>query len=234
MKTKGRFFTLTLAGLSFLACGLFAFEGKITMRAIDLAGDAEPRNVTLHAKGELLRLEPAAQNPKDKRAVTIIDHSQRKKTVLMPGRKAYTIKWFHGQVAEQMAVDFSQTQFKAAGVTEEIAGIDAEKYTGTAQDEKYTELWVTKSLGKFLLDYPGMGEVDAVGSNIEQAAWSKFAYSQDFFVLRAVEYDRKGGAEKSRFEVTEITRAKQQDSLFKIPEGYKEIDAPEGRNKQPR
>ncbi|WP_161554727.1 DUF4412 domain-containing protein [Ereboglobus luteus] len=231
MKTKRIFFIFTLASLSFLTCGLFAFEGKINMRFTDLARDTEPQNITLYSKGELLRFESAAQNRKDKHAVTIIDHSQRKKTVLMPGRKAYTINWFNGQVAEQIAVDFSQTQFKAADDAEKIAGIDAEKYTGTAQDGKYTELWVTKSLGKFLLKYPGMGVVDAVGSNIEQAAWSKFAYSQDFFVLRAVEYDRKGGAEKSRFEVTEITQEKQKDSLFKIPRGYKKIDATDVKDK---
>ena len=39
------------------------------------------------------------------------------------------------------------------------------------------------------------------------------------FPLRSVEYD-KDGKERSRVEVTEVKRAKEDDAQFDVPEGY--------------
>lgn len=225
MKTKTIHSLFVFAGAVLLAGALHAFEGTLDMRVSDSSLGAEPCAITLHAKGEFLRMEFTSAVDLRGRATgpvaVIVDRSQHKSATLMLDKETYTTSRFRSKITRRMAVDYSQVEFKSTGSVEKIAGIDAEKYTATAQDGKYLELWVTKTMGKFLLAYPGMGDIEHVGRSIEQTAWAKFAYAQDFFALRVIEYDQKGGAEKFRMEVTKVDQSRQQDSLFKIPSSFK-------------
>lgn len=209
-----------------------AFEGKINLHITNPERSADPRNVTLCVKGELLRTDftpPAGPRGREIGPMaTIIDHSKHEVTVLMPERKSYFVNLMPRKVAGKVAGNFAQTEFKATGRKEAIAGVEALEYTGTSENGKFTELWVTKEMGKFLVDNPGMGETQYTGSQTTQAAWTRFAYDNDFFVLRAVERTEKGGTEKFRLEVTKIDRTSQPDSLFKIPEGFKKIEPGRG------
>lgn len=227
MKNK-IFITLLAASMLLSASALQAFEGKVNLKVINGERGSEPRNVTVYAKNELIRADftlPAG--PRGRKigpVISLINRSKHEATMLFVNRKVYVTGPLPQNVADIVAGDFSQTLFKPTGRTAKIAGIDAHEYTGTAENNKYTEMWVTEELGRFLLDKPGMGEISATGGLIEQTAWTKFAYSQNFFVLRVIERDSKIGPEIFRMDVTKIDPAKQPDSLFTIPEGYKKIE----------
>lgn len=225
MKTKTLLSLFAFCAAAFFSGALYAFNGQFDVRVTDTARSGKPADITMYAKGEVVRTDftipKNSSGRKLGRIATIVDRCAHTTVTLLPDSRLYSTDHYQGVLADKAAVDLSETEFKPSGRKETIAGFEAEEYTGTAQSGVYTELWVTKELGKFLLNYPGMGERTATGGLIEQAAWSRFAYSQDFFVLRSITFDRKGGTEKHRFEVTKIKRGAQPDKLFKIPSGYK-------------
>lgn len=218
---------------------LHAFEGKLALRITKADQDDTPRNITFFIKNELLRTDfapqaaaPGGQIPGS--TAVIIDRSKHEFTTLMLDKKTYTVQRLTGKIRKEVSLDFSKAEFKATGRKEKIAGIDAEEYVGESDEAHYTELWVTKEVGKFLLENPGMGYTNNPGSLTAQAAWARFAYGNDFFVLRAVERKGKAGPEKFRLEVTDVERAPQSDSLFKVPDGFKKVNKSDSKPAKPK
>lgn len=227
MKTKLLLSLLPVAA-ALCAPALQAFEGKLDLTITNHERDDEPRNLTFYVKEELLRTDftpkPGPRGRELGPMATIIDRSKHEVTILMPDKKTYMVHRLSGKIREKISEDFTMSEFKPTGRKEKIAGIDAQEYVGQSDEKHYTELWVTKELGKFLMENEGMGDSVNPGGLTAQAAWAKFAYSNDFFVLRATEYEGKGGPEKFRMEVTKVDRTPPDLALFKIPAGYKKIE----------
>lgn len=227
MKTKTLLSLLPIAA-AFCTTALQAFEGKLDLTINNAERDNTPHNVTLIIKGELLRSDfappPGPRGRELGKIATIIDRSKHEVTLLLLDHKMYATHQLSDKLREKLSMDFAESEFKPTGRKEKIAGIEAMEYVGQSDEKRYTELWVTKEMGKFLMDNPGMADTPNPGSLIAQAAWARFAYSNDFFVLRAVERTAKNGPEIFRLEVTRVDRVSQDAALFKVPDGFNKIN----------
>lgn len=228
MKTKTLFAFVTSFCAVLCAPGLQAFEGRVNLTITNTERSDQPRNLTLLIKGELLRTDftpPAGPRGREVGpTATIIDHSKHEVSILFLQRKTYMVHPLSGKMREKISENLTTDIFKSTGRREKIAGVDAEEYVGASDEKRYTEVWVTKEMGKYLLASQGMGETANTGGLTAQALWAQFAYTKDFFVLRAIEREGKNGPEKFRLEVTKIDRASQDDSLFKVPSDFKKIE----------
>jgi len=115
-------------------------------------------------------------------------------------------------------------EFKPTGRKEKIAGIEAEEYVGVT-DKKYTEIWVTKELGKFMMANQG-GPMGGKKGSAKGSAWEAFAQQENFFPLRTIVRAKEGGPEESHMEVTLVDKGAQPDSLFQPPADYQKFEMP--------
>lgn len=214
------------------------FEGSVDMT---ITQDKTTMSMTYYIKDTKIRMEsrmPASgkKSAGDMNLVSLADTEKREVYLLMPDEKMYMVMQMPDPDAAAQTAAKSKTpapvQFKPTGRTETIAGLTCEQYV-SEEDKKarvITEMWVTKELGKFVMQQQGGkskgGMFGKGGKPDPKDAWQAFAEKNGFFTMRVVQRKKAGAPEDFRLEVNNITRAAQPDSRFDIPPGYKKFEIP--------
>lgn len=203
-----------------LAATATAFEGKVDMKMISGRNGKDVQEMSYRIKGEKMRMEmPASSSKKkgdDSMGAVIMDLKKREMIMIMTEQKMYMVQPI--PEPKEMKKKSSDTEFKATGRKEKIAGIDAEEFVGTANG-KINEVWVTKELGKFISQQGGPGGKQSSG-------WEAFAEKGNMFPLRVIQRAKAGGPEEFRMETTKVDRSKQDEALFLPPAGYEKFTMP--------
>ena len=148
----------------------------------------------------------------------IMDLKKKEMIMLMPEEKMYMVHPIP-DLKDDGIKKSGDIDFKPTGRKEKIAGIEAEEFIGKS-DGKITEVWVTKELGKYILQQ-GAGP----GSK-KSSGWEAFARKDGGFPLRVIQRSKEGGPEDFRMETTNVDRSKQDESLFVPPSDYTKFAMP--------
>jgi hypothetical protein len=224
MKSNASYFRFASACILAVATATIssAFEGKVEM-TMTSSGSAMP--MTYFIKGTHMRIEmavPPDKNNKDGSTfVSLMDLEKHEVTMLMPEEKMYMVHQISDETVEKAKNKKAETEFKATGRKEKIAGIEAEEYVGQS-DKKLTEVWVTKELGEFMVANQGKGGKKGA----QNSAWAKFTEQGGFFALRVIQRAKEGAPVDFQQEVIKVEKGKQADKLFVPPDDYKKFEMP--------
>jgi hypothetical protein len=223
MKTPCRFPRILAAVLAVISSASLAhaFEGKVEMKHTDLKRKSEMQ-MTYFVKGARMRTEIVPESGKKKKnegpMVGLFNWDTKEMTMLMPGdSKMYMVMKMDPSDASNLVTKKGDTEFKPTGRKEKIAGVDAEEYTGISNG-KWTEVWVTKELGTFMMASQGKGK--------KMEGWEKFMKEGNGFPLRMIQRAKEGAPEDYHMETTSVEKASEPDSLFVPPPDYKKFEMP--------
>jgi hypothetical protein len=202
------------------AVSTFAFEGTIDMKMITEGDPSKAMDIVYRVKGSRVRSEMTM--PADKKGrpgmqmAAIANWDKQEMLVLMPEQKMYmTINLNSEKIAKEM--EKTQIDFKPTGRKEKIAGIETEEYVGKS-DGKPMETWVTKELGRFMMNSQKPGAKPG-----SAPAWQKYLEQNNLFPLRTIIRKKEGGAEEFRMEASKVEKGSQPDSLFVPPADYQAL-----------
>ena len=220
MKTRGLFSQILAVIVAVISSASLAhaFEGKVEMKHTDAKRKSEMQ-MTYYLKGTRMRTEVHPESKKGKKDegayVGIFNWETKEMIMLMPGdSKMYMVMTLDPSDAKALVTKKGDTGFKSTGRKEKIAGIEAEEFTGISNG-KWTEIWMTKELGKFMLANQGKGK------KIE--GWEKFMQDGNAFPLRMIQRAKEGAPEDYHMETTSVEKSSQPDSLFVPPADYKKM-----------
>lgn len=201
-----------------LTASATAFEGKVDMKMISGRNGKDVQEMSYRIKGEKMRMEMPASSSKKKggdesMGAVIMDMKKKEMIMIMTEQKMYMVHAI--PEPKEVKKKASDTEFKATGRKEKIAGIEAEEFVATTNG-KINEVWVTKELGKFMAQQGGPG-------GKQSSAWEAFAQKGEMFPLRVIQRAKEGGPEEFRMEATNVDRSKQDDALFVPPAGYEKM-----------
>ncbi len=203
-----------------------AFEGKVEMKTTT---GHETMPMTYFMKGTFMRIEMKAPPEKHKKddgsMATIINLETQEMTMLMEKEKMYMVHKLPTVSPQQSNKKGDALEFKPTGRKEKIAGIEAEEYVGIS-DKKYTEIWVTKELGKFMAGQGKGGPMGGSKGSAPASGWQAFAEQENCFPLRTIQRAKEGGPEEMHMEVTLVDKSKLPDSLFQPPADYEKFEMP--------
>lgn len=188
------------------------FEGSITLRTT--RGSATPVDMVVKAKGDKIRFETPDPTGKMNAAIYV------------PAKNQIVV--VYDAIKSTMAVDLSSpsaapntnaatSDVEKTGKKETISGITCEDYVVKDPSGKRTETCIAQGIAFF--DLAGLRSPGGGSS------WSRQMRDKKMFPLRSVEYDASG-KEQSRSEAVSIVKEKLSDSLFEVPDGYREIVRP--------
>lgn len=203
------------------------FEGQIDMIITAPSGKETSRSdMIYYIKPGKMRMDVVMAGQPDGRkktggetqtmtVTTYLDLEKQEMYILIPGQKMY----MQYSMADQKPAKFKEAEidFKPTGRKDVILGYEVEEYANAAKSD-YTEMWLTKDLGKFV-----MASSNAGGKSQKQSSWEKYAADNSLFALRVIQYKKKGGAETFRLDVTKVTPGAQPDALFELPAGYQKF-----------
>lgn len=185
-----------------------SFEGTIEFTATTERG---PISMNYMMKGDNVRFE--SEGRPGMKAVILVNVKDNKTVMVMDQMKAY----MEFDVPHTQGTEKPKPDIKKTGKSKKILGYACEQYL-IKDGTRETDVWVTKALGKFQLFRMGGRQQQA-----EAEAWQEAVKNESAFPLFAV--TREGDKEVSRMEATKIEKKSLDDSLFKIPEGYKKFDS---------
>ena len=203
-----------------------AFEGKVDMKMTSGSKGKDTQELSYRIKDERMRMEmPASASGKKKKkggdepsGAVIMDLKKKEMITLIPEEKMYMVMAIPEPKEESGKKKSGDIDFKPTGRKEKIAGIDAEEFVGKS-DGKITEVWVTKELGKYILQ-------QGAGGSKKSSGWEAFAQKDGGFPLRVIQRSKEGGPEDFRMETTNVDRSKQDDALFAPPADYTKFTMP--------
>jgi hypothetical protein len=184
------------------------FEGEIAMQ-MQRPG-APTSTMTIKAKGEKLRLE--MPGPTGEPMTAIYQPRQNKMVVLLTAQKAAMDIDLAAPSAPQPNTNAQTSAIDKTGKKETIAGVGCEDWIVKDPSGSRTETCVAQGLAYLDLDALRRGGGGG-------PSWKTEMRANKTFPLRSVEYD-KDGQERSRVEVAEVKRVKEDDAQFDVPEGY--------------
>lgn len=205
-----------------------AFEGKVEMKFTDVKNKSDML-MKYFVKGTKLRMD--TETPPDKKGrsmlmSSIVDWTTRESLMLMHEQKmCMAMKLPDPQAVNDSMKKKGDTDFKPTGRKEKIAGVEAEEYTAISGG-KWTEIWVTKEMGKFFMNQQGKGGGLFGKGKDGSDAWQKFMEKGEFFALRMIQRAKEGAPEDFRMEATKVEKGSQPDDLFAVPAGYQRIENP--------
>ena len=185
-----------------------SFEGVVEFSITTEQGTIP---MTYLMKGDNIRVE--MEGPGGRKGTVLMDAKEGKSVMLMDQMKMYM------ELPTPPPPDSSEAkpEITKTGKTQKILGYECQQFIIKDAETK-SEVWVTKDLGTFRM--AGMGRRDR-GSRAE--AWQKIIGSEGAFPLQAT--TQKGDEQVSKMIATKIEKKSLDESLFKIPEGYKKFDA---------
>jgi hypothetical protein len=223
---KKPFLSFLLGTLLIPAAALAAdFEGTVTMKMSgkEAAGKGSGSDATMNLslKGGLTRVNVDARGSG---IGVIMDPSKQQMTILMEQQRAYMVQPLPAATVTAAVSDkASGMTLEKSGQTEKILGYDCTKYV--AQDKaknQITELWVTEELGAFMGFGGGGGPMGGRGGPAPQG-WETLLQGKNFFPMRVI--STANGKEVGRVEVTAVDKKSLPDSLFTVPDGWRDLSA---------
>jgi Domain of unknown function (DUF4412) len=206
----------------------FAFEGKVDMKMTNDGKEKDAVQMSYRIKDEKMRIDMgdvaigSAKKKKkkedDAQGAVIMDFKKKELIMLMPSEKMYMVRSLE-EPKENAKKKKGDEEFKPTGRKETIAGVDAEEYVGKS-DGRIVEVWVTKTMGKYMNQQGGKGA----------ASWEAFMDKEGAFPLRMITRKKADGPEESRMETTAIDRSKQDASFFDPPSDYQKFEMPSVRD----
>jgi len=184
------------------------FEGVIEFT---VTGERGTMPMTYMMKGDNVRVE--MEGRPGMKADFLIDTKENKSYMLMEQMKMYM------ELPAPPPPDSSapKPEITKTGKTQKILGYDCEEFL-IKDGDRNSEVWITKDLGPFQLFKMGGRQGQ---NNVE--AWQKMVGSEGGFPLLAT--TKEGDTEISKMVATNVEKKSLDDSLFKIPEGYKQFDS---------
>jgi hypothetical protein len=167
--------------------------------------------MTYMSKGDNVRVE--MEGRPGMKAVILMDTKQNKATMLMEQMKMY-MEMPEPQSSDEEA---AKPEITKTGKTQKILGYECQEFIVKEGDE-VTDVWVTKDLGKFQ-----MFRMGGPGAKKEADEWQKVIGSENGFPLLAT--TKEGDEQISKMVATKVEKKSLDDALFKIPEGFKAMDA---------
>jgi hypothetical protein len=197
------------------------FEGMVKFN-VEAQGNAA--DMKYFMKGDKLRIEMAAPQK-----VVMINDSEGMK-MLIPQRQMY-MSFSEGMMDQMNRMrnkskypskeDMTEDEFMAkideyrTGKTKEIKGHECEQWIVPSGNNEI-EMWVTHDFGNF------MGFSNPM-SKQQKEGWQRLVGDTNFFPMEVITKD-DGGNVVSTFKVKEIEEKSVSESLFQIPDGYKEMN----------
>jgi hypothetical protein len=199
--------TLMLAGLCLISAGLTAgaFEGKISYQLTDAKGVNHA--LTLSQSGGKLRMDFSA---KGFSGASIVDPEAHTSTMLLDSRKAYMVTHFDPAAAKAKG----GSTITKSGRSDRILGYAVEEWVSEREGKK-TSLWLTDELGRgFFQPSSSRGVPDmSIPAELRE---------KGFLPLKIV---TSTGA---TILATRVVPGTLDASLFKVPEGYTEMQGMDG------
>jgi len=185
-----------------------SFEGVIEFSVTTERGTMP---MTYMVKGDNVRVE--MQGPRGMKATVLIDTKKNKSVMLMDQMKMYM------ETPQMPPPDTTQPkpEITKTAKTQKILGYECQEYL-VKQGANESDVWVTKDLGPFQMFRMGGPRGQ---SNAE--AWQKAIGNEGGFPLLAS--TKEGDEQLSKMEATKVEKKSLDDSLFKIPDDYKPMDA---------
>lgn len=174
------------------------------------------------------------QTDKSGSASIIYDTKNSKMIILIPQKQMYMVQPFgqqgpapqyqgSGAVPPPSASNGNGSSFVDTGEKETIQGYSCEKYHVTTPKET-SDLWITNELGTFMGLYHGGGPFSR-GNQGGQAPgeWENMLKMRGgFFPMRVIVHGDKG---TTKMEVTSVEKESLPDSLFSVPEGWRDLSS---------
>jgi hypothetical protein len=215
-KTAARILAL-VAIASFVAgttCSIRAqsFEGVVEFSVTTEQGTMP---MTYMAKGDDARVE--MEGRPGMKAAILINVKNKKTVMLMENMKMYM------DVPQPKPEDMpeSNPEISKTGKMQEILGHKCEQYV-IKEGDTQSEVWIAKDLGSF-----AMFRMGRPGSSAKEEAWQKVVGSEGGFPLKSI--TKSGDETVNEMIATKIEKKSLDDSLFQIPEGYKQFNPSEMR-----
>lgn len=186
------------------------FEGKIEFTKTIGPVTA---NYTYFVKGNLVRVEELGENG-ELQGIMIVDSDANTVTALSPERKMF-IEVPNGRAPKEVDVNIDKTSN-----TKMIDGVNCTEWVVTCQgDGREAAYWVAE--GDYHFFVPMLNTLNR--KDKLAVYYNLIPDVNGYFPLEGVER-KLNGTEISRLQVNNISRGKQPDYLFAIPEGYSKFE----------
>lgn len=184
------------------------FEGTVEYKITTEEGTMP---MTYMKKGDNIRME--MEGRPGMKAIFLVNTKKEKAVMLMEKMKMY----MEMPPSPQMESDEPKPEITKTGKTQKILGYECQQFL-VKEGDKSSDVWITKELGNFEMYKMGGPH----GKNTEEV-WEKLIGSEGGFPLLAT--TKEGTEQISKMEATKVEKKSLDDALFKIPEGFKPMDA---------